>query len=210
MHVEFKPLGSNPSWSSTAPQPIVPGESTNFLVAGMLPDTTYLMRHVLDDGTTSAPLTFTTGPLPANLTFPTFTVQQAPAPGTDLTQDEVFHIGTNPPNGTVNTLATDLMGNVVWYYDPVANAFPSYAPSLVPGGTVLLLGGKLNRISGANTLREVDLAGDTLRETNIDAVNAELAAMGQHSISDFNHDAHAYREHKMPTKYTHIQNRHRL
>ena len=42
---------------------------------------------------------------------------------------------------------------------------------------------------GASTLREVDLAGDTLRETNIDAVNAELAALGQHSITDFNHDA---------------------
>ena len=40
-----------------------------------------------------------------------------------------------------------------------------------------------------DTLREIDLAGDTLRETNIDAVNAELAAMGQHSITNFNHDA---------------------
>ena len=80
MYVQFKPLGPNQSWSSTAPLPIVPGESTNFLVAGMLPNTTYLMRHVLDDGTTSAPLTFTTGSLPTNLTFPTFTVQQAPAP----------------------------------------------------------------------------------------------------------------------------------
>ena len=93
MHVEFKPLGSNQSWSSTAELPIVPGESTNFLVAGMLPDTTYLMRHVLNDGTTSAPLAFTTGSLPTNLTFPTFTVQQPPAPGTDLTQDIVFHVG---------------------------------------------------------------------------------------------------------------------
>ena len=45
----------------------------------------------------------------------------------------VFHIGINPPDGTVNTLATDLMGNIVWYYDPVANNFPSYAPSFVPG-----------------------------------------------------------------------------
>ena len=97
MHVEFKPLGSNQSWSSTAALPIVPGESTNFLVAGMLPNTTYLMRHVLDDGTTSAPLTFTTGALPTNLTFPTFTVQQAPAPGTDLTQDIVFHVGSQSP-----------------------------------------------------------------------------------------------------------------
>ena len=38
-------------------------------------------------------------------------------------------------------------------------------------------------------LREVDLAGNTVRETNVDAVNAELAAMGHHSITDFNHDA---------------------
>ena len=32
-------------------------------------------------------------------------------------------------------------------------------------------------------VREIDLAGDTLRETNVNAVNAELAAMGQHSIT---------------------------
>ena len=167
----------------------MPGESTNFLVAGMLPNTTYLMRDVLNDGTTSAPLTFTTGALPTNLTFPTFTVQQAPTPRTDLTQNIVFHIGINPRPGTVDTLATDLTGKIVWYYDSVANAFPSYATSLVPGGTVLLLGGTVEQRRWCDTLREVDLAGDTLRETNIDAVNAELAALGQHSITDFNHDA---------------------
>jgi hypothetical protein len=188
MYVQFAPLGPDPSWSDTAPLPIVPGKSTNFLVAGMLPDTTYLMRHVLDDGTTSDPVTFTTGALPTNLTFPTFTVQQAPAPGTDLTQGLVFHMGVNAPDGTVNTLATDLSGNVVWYYDPVANAFPSFATSLVPGGTVLLLGGNVTNLGGADKLREVDLAGDTLRETNIGAVNTELAALGQPSIVDFSHD----------------------
>ena len=37
-------------------------------------------------------------------------------------------------------------------------------------------------------MKEIDLAGDTLRETNIDAVNAELAAMGQHPIINFNHE----------------------
>jgi hypothetical protein len=189
MYVQFRPAGSSQPWSSTAPVPIVPGESTNILVAGMLPSTTYVMQDVLNDGTTSAPLTFTTGSLPKNLTFPTFTVQQPPVPSTDLTQNIVFHVGIGAPHGTVDTLATDLMGNIVWYYDPVANAFTSYAPSAVPGGTVLLLGGTLNRISGVNTLREVDLAGDTLRETNINAVNAELAAMGQPTIGDFNHDA---------------------
>ena len=31
-------------------------------------------------------------------------------------------------------------------------------------------------------MREIDLAGDPVRETNINAVNAELAAMGQPPI----------------------------
>src|SRR5207237_6366443 len=71
-----------------------------------------------------------------------------------------------------------------------ADASPSFAPSLVPGGTVLSLGGTPRPASGGeDTLREVDQAGDTLRETNIYAVNAQLAALGQHSITDFNHDA---------------------
>ena len=117
----------------------------------MLPNTTYLMRHVLDDGTTSAPLTFTTGRLPTNVTFPTFTVPQAPAPGTDLTQDMILHVGLGAPAGTVNTVATDLSGNVEWYYDSVANNFPNYATNLVPGGTVLLLGGKTAGGAGAST-----------------------------------------------------------
>ena len=33
------------------------------------------------------------------------------------------------------------------------------------------------------------MAGDTLRETNMNAVNAELAAMGQQAITSFNHEA---------------------
>ena len=57
---------------------------------------------------------------------------------------------------------------------------------------VFLIGGNRTGAGEANTLREIDLAGDTLRETNIDAVNAELAARGQHSIINFNHDAQAY------------------
>ncbi len=189
MYVQFKPLDSTQSWNSTAPLPIVPGQSTNFLVAGMLPNTTYVMRNVLDNGTVSALSTFQTGSLPTNLTFPTFSVQQAPSLGMDPTQNMVFHAGINPPDGTVDTVATDLSGNIVWYYDSVANAFPSYATNLVPGGTVLLLGGQQDGVGGAHDLREVNLAGDTLRETNIDAVNAELTALGQHTITNFNHEA---------------------
>jgi hypothetical protein len=106
MRIEFKPAGSNQPWRSTAPQVIVPGKSTNFLVADMLPKRTYLMRQVLDNRTTSAPLRFRTGALPANLTFPTFTVQKAPTSRTDRNQNIVFHVGIDPPNGTVDAART--------------------------------------------------------------------------------------------------------
>jgi hypothetical protein len=189
MVVQFKPLRSSQPWHSTAALPIVPGVSTNFLVAGMLPNKIYLMRSVVDGRKASAALAFRTGFLPRNMAFPTFTVQKAPTSRTELTRNMVFHVGINPPAGTVDTLATDLTGHVLWYYDPVANAFPSFATSVVPGGSVLLLGGVQNGFGGATVMREVDLASDTLRETNVDALNAELAALGQHSITFINHDA---------------------
>jgi hypothetical protein len=191
VYVQFSPNVANPTWLSTSTQTIVPGESTNIFVAGMLPNTTYLMRHVLSNGTTSAPLMFTTGSLPTSLTFPTFTVTQPPAAGADPTQNMVYHVGINTNAGVVDLLSTDLSGNINWYYDPVANNFPGYGPTLLPGGTILMLGGA-GGVSGAGnapSLREIDLAGDLLRETNINAVNAQLATMGKDPIINFNHDA---------------------
>ena len=186
MYVQFAQQGPTLSWQDTSPQPIVAGESTNFIVAGMLPNTTYLMRDVLADGTVSAPLAFTTGSLPANIKFPKYTVLQPPASGTDLSQDVIFHAGV-----VDNTEATDLNGNIIWYYDWAANGFPSYAPNLEPGGTVMLLGGNVQKsvAGGYDTLRQVDLAGDTLRQTDVQAVNAELAALHKPRIIDFDHEA---------------------
>jgi arylsulfate sulfotransferase len=193
IYVQFAQQGPTPTWQNTSPLPIVPGESTNFIVAGMLPNTTYLMRDVLDDGSVSTPVAFTTGSLPTDVNFPTFTVIQPPAIGTDLSQGEIFHAGVNKGAGainTVNTLATNLNGNVIWYYDPVANSYRGYAQNIEPGGTVMMLGGKAVGVAaGYDTLRQVDLAGDTLRETNIHAVNATLAAMHKPQILDFDHEA---------------------
>src|SRR5439155_3487768 len=86
VHVEFAVAGDQPSWRSTNDLPAKPGKSTNFFVAGMLPTTTYEMRDVFSNGATSSPLFFTTGSLPTTLSFPTFSVQQAPAAGSDLDQ----------------------------------------------------------------------------------------------------------------------------
>jgi 3-phytase/alkaline phosphatase D len=191
--VQFSEVGGNPYWRNTNTVTTVPGESTNFFVAGMLPNTTYQMRHVLSDGTSSSPLLFTTGAIPSTLVFPTFTVIQPPGPGSDLDQDMLFHQFIKSPNNTPNPLATDLMGQVVWYYDVSQSGFTLTFPgqSLVPGGTVLLLGTDRYAQFPALTrdvLREIDLAGNPLRETNIDAVNVQLAALGNDIIYSFNHD----------------------
>ena len=78
--VQFAVAGDHPAWRNTDARAVVPGKSTNFFVAGMLPNTTYQMRHVFSDGTGSAPVLFTTGALPSTLTFPTLTVSPAARP----------------------------------------------------------------------------------------------------------------------------------
>src|SRR5919201_2946457 len=68
--VQFAVAGNDPAWRNTDARAVVPGTSTNFFVAGMLPNTTYQMRHVFSDGTGSAPVLFTTGSIPTTLSFP--------------------------------------------------------------------------------------------------------------------------------------------
>jgi hypothetical protein len=191
--VQFSVAGELPSWKNTNTLPVVPGKSTNFFVAGMLPNTTYQMRHALSDGTTSSPLLFTTGSLPSTLTFPTFSVRQPPGPGSDVDQDMIFHVLVGPVGQEPNPalVATDLMGRVVWYYDSRATE-PGLAlrlgDTLLPGGTLFMYGRDQNSPQAEDVLREVDLAGNPIRETNLDAVNAQLKALGHESIYGFSHD----------------------
>ena len=55
---------------------------------------------------------------------------------------------------------------------------------------MLLIGGDGHRPfpTSLNVLRETDLASNPLRETNLDAVNAQLTAMGHELIYSFTHD----------------------
>jgi arylsulfate sulfotransferase len=190
--VQFRVAGDSPSWRNTNTLPVVPGKSTNFFVAGMLPNTTYEMRDVLSDGTGSAPLLFTTGALPSTLTFPSFTAIQPPGPGSDADQDMLFQGLSVSPNSVANPFATDLSGHVLWFYDVAQSGLNRTYPGqhLVPGGTVLLLG--VDRYAASpgtlDVLREIDLAGNVVRETNVDAVNPQLTALGHNPIFSFTHD----------------------
>src|SRR5437899_974593 len=75
--VQFRVAGDSPSWRNTNTLPVVPGKSTNFFVAGMLPNTTYEMRDVRSDGTGSAPLLFYDGGSALDVDFPR--LHRAPA-----------------------------------------------------------------------------------------------------------------------------------
>ena len=191
--VQFAAASDHPDWRNTDIRAVAPGKSTNVFIAGMLPETAYEMRHVFSDGTGSAPVLFTTGAIPPSVVLPSFTVIQPPGPGSELDQDLLFQqVGRTVQNMPV-PYVTDLTGQVVWYYDASQaglNPGITGGGSLVPGGTVLVVGAD-SRVAfptGQDVVREIDLAGDTLRETNLDAVNAQLTAMGHEVVSSFTHD----------------------
>ena len=190
IHVKFRPVASTNEvpWTTTNSLPCLHHQSRNFLIAGMLPHTPYEMVHVASDNSPS--LIITTGTLPPALNFPVLTVRQPPSPGSDLTQAMVFNNFTGrPAPNAVNVFATDLSGRIKWYYDALKSGLSNGAPGVLePGGTVSLLGRDSNRKLGFNVLRQVDLAGNPIQETNIDAVNAQLKVMGQRIIFGFHHE----------------------
>lgn len=78
-----------------------------------------------------------------------------------------------------NPIATDLRGQLVWYYDTLHSGLRHVWPlHILTGGTVLLTGRDAYR-GGDDVLREVDLARTPVRETSIDAVNVQLVSRGQ-------------------------------
>lgn len=155
------------------------GENISILVAGMKPQTTYHMRaHV----TTLSGLwvdddhTFTTGELPTSLAPPGIAVilptpNLSPSPGVEL-------LSLVPPAGSqmLSSLVTDLQGNIIWYYPQRG----SPVKFMQNGHFILNL---------FLDLREVDLAGNTIRDVSISQVNQSLQKNGySFTIGSFSHD----------------------
>jgi hypothetical protein len=106
----------------------------------------------------------------------------------------LFHQLGRPGPGAPYPFVTDLTGQLTWYYDPsqagLLPDYPAEGSSLVRGGTVLRVGA--DNYSplpvSRNVLREIDLAGNPLRETNVAALNEQLTALGHDIIYSFTHD----------------------
>lgn len=169
-------------------------------VAGMRANTTYHMRAVAkyQNGTTEvdADHTFTTksydpGTLP-KLTATTFP-GQTPQPGVEM----IDEIGPVLP-----LVATDLSGNVIWAYvppTPLPQGVFVQAPKMLPNGDILMAIGanSADPISDPsaltaqtpNLIREIDLAGDTVKEISIADINQKLTAANYHvQLLTLHHD----------------------
>lgn len=157
------------TWAQPAPQL---GGATSVLVAGMRANATYHMRAILQlasgQQTFDSDHLFTTGDLPAGM-IPNISVSQSPgastAPGVEL-------LDLLPGQSQLTTLATDLGGNVIWYYqmEPGQFAFPIKP---LPNGHMLLVASE-----NGNAFREIDLAGNTLFQLQVGDINTGLTAIG--------------------------------
>lgn len=171
----------NPSSVASSTTNTVPcsSKSANFLVAGMLAHTTYLMHweelsggQVVQSG---AQQSFATGPLSA--TYPPmqhFTVNIPATPHDSAFPVVLFHL--IPAKGQTSYFwptATDLGGRVLWY-------FPAQAliTRMQPGGFFFTM--------NFTTLTEYDLAGNVVLRTNSSILNEQLAAKGYPQMTSFN------------------------
>jgi len=163
-----------------------PPTTSTFEIAGMYPSTTYNMFAQTKTGSnvTNGPtITFTTGALPTNITFPSATVIVPAGSHTDKSDGMLLvnHIETGI-NVPYLSLATDLKGQPMWYYYQANNGTHfSLLTRPLGGGTMLTIedGPSWNpQTQAQQTIRQIDLAGNILRETNIGILQQELLAMG--------------------------------
>lgn len=157
-------------------QPCAAGISRNFYLAGMSQGGAYQIQHNLEGDRDVV-----TGPV-VSISVPY--AQTNPPYFTSLTPGPV-------PSGLLlqsllgsPALATDLNGNPVW----AGPADITFITRPVTGGTFLGIGEDSSKDPSQQFLREFDLAGMTVAETNAARVSQQLALLGVHGINGFHHE----------------------
>ena len=173
--VRFRPASSSITMSTN----VVPcsQNSANFLIAGMYPLTPYQMHWEEYNGTTlvnmGTDLPFTTGPLPSG--FPATHYQvNVPPTAQDAAYPVLLHQSAYPT-------ATDLSGNVLWYFPNNTGLTLTILslPRILPGGVFY-------SYPSATLLQQYDLAGNLIKQTNVEIINEQLAAKGYPVLEQFN------------------------
>lgn len=181
------------TWTQSTTQA---GGTVSIYVAGMLPNTLYHMQATvqLSNGATATDIdqTFTAGApqLTPNLTVTT-TAGMTPQSGLE----ELTFV-----TGTRGVVVTDLQGHVLWTYK-LLDAISSESVEgvkMLPNGNFLITVAQGSSFSLANptepagsivAVREIDLAGNIVREISAADLTDELQAAGYNlTLQQFHHD----------------------
>jgi arylsulfate sulfotransferase len=181
----FIQFGTDTSYKlKTWTQPGPATGSLSFFVAGMLASTDYHMRAVVQaaDGSTANDLDhlFTTSALTANGPAMTVTTSpgMTPQPGIEML-DLITGVA-----GVARLAAVDLSGNVVWTYSASAlgTGRTLEGVHLLPNGHFIICG-------FPDVVREIDLAGNTIRQETTAQLIASLTKAGiTMAVRNFHHD----------------------
>lgn len=181
------------TWSQSTD---VAGGRVNILVAGMLPQSTYHMQASLQFtnglSATDADHTFATK---APLLAPELTVATTPGMTPQAGVEELTFV----TGATLGLVVTDLNGNVLWSYSlPYDTSDTIEGAKLLPNGDFLISIGQApsSPVYGAPTgpslivaVREIDLAGNIVREISADDLTHELQAAGYNLVlQELHHD----------------------
>jgi hypothetical protein len=178
------------------------GGATSIFVMGMIANTAYHMQAqvLFADGSsyTDPDQVFSTGGLPANV-YPGIAVTNPtgkPQPGI-----EMIDLVNLPNVATPPGIATDLQGNVIWYYQPADGnpAGDQLNPiKQLPDGNFLICYGQSSSAPAynrtippgtINVVREVDPAGNIVRQITVAQLNTALAANGFNlTVDSMHHD----------------------
>ncbi len=198
VRVNFWPTANPSAKTATRSLGCTAGKSLNFWIAGMEANTAYSLQQQFVSGWSilNGPvLSFQSGSVPPGIPAATVVRSQT---GSSSTAEQIILESNLAIGGPFSSpVARDLQGNVIWYYD-AANRDPmDYLLRPLTGGTLLVLptpggGPRLEQI-----LREIDLDGNTVGETNSTRLSAQLQALGFSAITSVNHDAI-----RLPNGYT--------
>lgn len=150
--------------------------NVNILVGQMVASTNYTIRVQTTDGktiTTGKALPFTTGEVPVSV--PPISVASPLLSSDD--QDQRFVVLSLIQSTAV---AVNLGGHVVWYYPNPGNTYQLLYRTVLGGEMLMLANGpnsNQSTVQNAQVLREIDLAGNTVRETNASRVAEQVIAM---------------------------------
>jgi arylsulfate sulfotransferase len=166
--------------------PCHPTTTSNFEIAGVFVSTTYQIFAQTRTGSkivNGSPLTYTTGNLPGSITFPKFTQLIPKSPSADSAQPIILHNVIQLGDGTAAypDVATDLVGQIMWYYYANDATHSDLLTRPLQNGTFLSIeNGPAwdTPVTLGQFLRQVDLAGNVIRETNTGIIQQQLIALG--------------------------------